>query len=354
MAGQEAEQKTDEVLLPFLRAADPAEAEHLLASLISEQADQVARPIIAYKMYAFAGRIHLSLDAEDVYSEVILRLLGRLQLLRTDPGAQPISSFRAYVKGLTLNVCSEYLRKRFPNRSGLQDKVRYLLTHSSELAMWKSEEHEWLCGSARWRVQQRMAAGAADLEQLRRVDLGSLAPVAHPRQDVRRQQLAEMLSAIFSRLDGPIALDDLVGFVAELQGIKDETAHYGVGHTDQPQVRDQRADAEVELSQRRELERLWTEIRLLPARQRFALLMNLTDAHGEDVTGLLPLTGICTFSEIAEALSLTVELFAEIAKELPLEDTAIAVRLGCTRQQVINLRKSARERLARRLRDFGR
>lgn len=351
MAEQEAEQKIDDMLLPFLRAADPAEAEHLLASLVSEQADQVARPIIAHKMYAFVGRSHLSLDAEDVYSEVILRLLGRLQLLRTDPGAQPISSFRAYVKGLTLNVCSEYLRKRFPNRSGLQDKLRYQLTHSNELAMWKSDEHEWLCGFAGWRAQQKIPVRAADLEQLRG-EPGSLAPVAHRRQDVRRQQLAEMLSAIFSRLDGPIALDDLVGLVAELQGIKDETGSYS--YTDQPQVRDPRADAEGELTQRRELERLWTEIQLLPARQRFALLMNLTDARGEDVTGLLPLTGICTFREIAEVLSLTVEHFAEVSKELPLEDTAIATRLGCTRQQVINLRKSARERLARRLRGFGR
>jgi hypothetical protein len=34
---------------------------------------------------------------------------------------------------------------------------------------------------------------------------------------------------------------------------------------------------------------------------------------------------------------------------LPLDDAAIATRLGSTRQQVINLRKAARERLARRL-----
>jgi hypothetical protein len=36
---------------------------------------------------------------------------------------------------------------------------------------------------------------------------------------------------------------------------------------------------------------------------------------------------------------------------LPLDDLTIAARLGLTRQQVINLRKSARLRLARRLRD---
>jgi hypothetical protein len=36
-------------------------------------------------------------------------------------------------------------------------------------------------------------------------------------------------------------------------------------------------------------------------------------------------------------------------KELPLDDLTIAGRLGATRQQVINLRKSARARLVRRL-----
>ena len=42
--------------------------------------------------------------------------------------------------------------------------------------------------------------------------------------------------------------------------------------------------------------------------------------------------------------------FAELWNDLPLEDSAIAQLLGITRQQVINLRKTARERLARRMR----
>jgi hypothetical protein len=39
----------------------------------------------------------------------------------------------------------------------------------------------------------------------------------------------------------------------------------------------------------------------------------------------------------------------ELWDELPLDDLKIAARLGMTRQQVINLRKSARARLARRM-----
>ena len=43
---------------------------------------------------------------------------------------------------------------------------------------------------------------------------------------------------------------------------------------------------------------------------------------------------------------------AALWNDLPLEDTAISGLLGVTRQQVINLRKVARERLVRRIKAF--
>jgi hypothetical protein len=46
---------------------------------------------------------------------------------------------------------------------------------------------------------------------------------------------------------------------------------------------------------------------------------------------------------------MTDEELTEIWNALPLDDVAIAAHLGVTRQQVINLRKSARERLVRRM-----
>jgi len=49
---------------------------------------------------------------------------------------------------------------------------------------------------------------------------------------------------------------------------------------------------------------------------------------------------------------MSAESFAEVWNDLPLEDARIAELLGLTRQQVINARKSGRERLARRLRGF--
>ena len=80
--------------------------------------------------------------------------------------------------------------------------------------------------------------------------------------------------------------------------------------------------------------------------------INLKDPEGRGCIALFPAIGIATFRQLAEALEMSAEKLAEIWNELPLEDTKIAELLQLTRQQVINVRKSARERLARRLKGF--
>jgi len=56
--------------------------------------------------------------------------------------------------------------------------------------------------------------------------------------------------------------------------------------------------------------------------------------------------------QLAGALEINPERLAEMWNDLPIEDTRIADLTGLTRQQVINARKSGRERLARRLKGF--
>ena len=60
-------------------------------------------------------------------------------------------------------------------------------------------------------------------------------------------------------------------------------------------------------------------------------------------------TGTTDLREFADILNLRFDDFLELWNQLPLDDNTISERLGLTRQQVINLRKSARERLARRM-----
>lgn len=84
---------------------------------------------------------------------------------------------------------------------------------------------------------------------------------------------------------------------------------------------------------------LWQEVRALPPFQRAALLL------GMEPDELLSLQ--YKQSEIAQALGLPLDDFLGLWRGLPLSDRQIAHRLGVA--NVSNLRKCARERLARRL-----
>lgn len=108
---------------------------------------------------------------------------------------------------------------------------------------------------------------------------------------------------------------------------------------------DPRPPADVALERRWNAKLLWLQVKDLPLRQRQALLLNLKD----DAIRLFVLTGTGSLAAIADALEMSVKDLASLWNELPLPDNAIATKLGCTRQQVINLRMAARKRLANRL-----
>jgi DNA-directed RNA polymerase specialized sigma24 family protein len=112
---------------------------------------------------------------------------------------------------------------------------------------------------------------------------------------------------------------------------------------------DETESIESSLIYRSALLAVWREIDLLPARQRIALLLGLRDENGSAITSLLILLRIATFDQLAAAVELSPAELAAIWDQLPLPDMVIAERLDLNRQQVINLRKSARDRLGRRL-----
>jgi hypothetical protein len=106
------------------------------------------------------------------------------------------------------------------------------------------------------------------------------------------------------------------------------------------------------IERRQSLELLWREICQLPRRQRVALLLNLRNPHGVNVITLLPATGVATFEQIALTLEIPIAEFEQLWAQLPLDDLYLADYLGATRQQVINLRKTARERLLKRMKEL--
>ena len=153
---------------------------------------------------------------------------------------------------------------------------------------------------------------------------------------------------------GPIDFDELVSAIATIQGISDQPIESLTEDEDivslMPATLE--PDQAWRMEKRMFLQRLWEELQQLPLNQRSALLLNLKDASGFGCITLFPATGIASVRQLAAALDISPEKFAEVWNELPLEDSKIAELLGLTRQQVINARKSGRERLARRLKGF--
>jgi hypothetical protein len=226
--------------------------------------------------------------------------------------------------------------------------LQYALTRQKGLAIWTDRRDLTVAGFAAWRDRAHTPS-----EKLRQLldDEKFLALVSRPVAEWRGAKLNDLLAAIFDYVGGPVAFDDLVGVMAALLHVKDEPPTSTQEETGGVEVASGE-DVSWRVEKRIFLERLWQEVCELPRPQRAALLLNLREADGRGCLALFPVTGVATLRQIADALELPAERFAELWPRLPLDDAAIAGLLELTRQQVINLRKSARERLARRLKGF--
>jgi RNA polymerase sigma factor (sigma-70 family) len=340
---------SDMVLLPYLQAESDEDSEQSLVRIIAEHVDPVVREVSRRSLRLIGvSSGEDNAQAEDLRSDVVVDLLARLGKLKTDPSEEAIADLRGYVAVMATHACYRYLRRKHPQRHILKEKLRYLLTRQNGLALWKNDEGETLAGFAAWRAREIKVASDR-LEALTR-NPAACVPAELSVRERGQARPAALLAAIFDYAGGPLPLDALVNLVARLWGIED---HEEADEEVFAHVADRRVAPGAELEGREYLRLLWDEIKQLPVRQRVALLLNLKEDHGRSLLALLPLTGIAAMRQIAEALELTAAQLAELWQQLPMDDARIAARLQLTRQQVINLRKSARARLARRMKGFS-
>jgi hypothetical protein len=348
-------QSINAVLSSFLRAGDRAEADAHLEILICEHARPLIREIIRGVLHgSLRGSTSGGADAEDIASGVVLKLLGRLEGLKACPHDEKgIASFRDYVAVAAYNASHEYLRQKYPERSRLKNKLRYILTRREGLALWEDKHKTWLCGLAVWRDEKRTGIPSNRLRHLR--GAGSTQTPSAKHQLDRCQNIVELVEAIFQLSGGPLALDELVGLVAEVWGITDTPPRTDDDRKGAGSRLERVASAEVDpasrIEQRVQLARLWEEICALPLPQRRALLLGLKDDGGRCLTVLFADIRIASLPQIAEALAMPGERLAELWSKIPLDDLSIAACLGVTREQVIHQRQSARRRLARRMKE---
>jgi hypothetical protein len=264
-------------------------------------------------------------ELDDVLGTVALRLVRKLR-----EAADEITDFENYVATLTYHTIYDFMRRRYPERTRLKNRLRYLLQHDRRLAMWRSGD-VLVCGLSGW-------SGRHDPSDSFSIERSAATPrmrdAAHPHDAV---------AAIFERAHAPLTLEALVRVTAHLWDITEPR----IENVEEQSIERLPSHA-AQHETRQVLQTLWNEIRELPPAHRAALLLNLRDAEGVNAVSLFVLVGVARFEEIAEAAGLTPEELEQIWESLPIDDQAIASKLNITRQQVINLRRTARERLARR------
>lgn len=318
-----------------------------------------------------------NVDAIELYHEVIARVWERIS---SDDGGRDVSDLRAYAATVTHNAWSDYLREKYPRRTSLKNRLRYFLEHQPKYALWEGAAGEPLCGFRAWQVGATGVTGeriAALREGREKVPALKLPNRAFEQFDASSWD--GLLDALFQRMNGPIALDDLVAVTTRLIGLKedrfeaiddDENTHDTIADT---------APTPDEIAEMRgTLVRLWIAITRLKPDYRCAYLLNLPGpGKSRADIEVFVLNGIAGIAEIGEALGLDdgqfriayaeidldetdragIELlrtardqFFLLWKYLPLADLIIGRMLGLAQQQIINRRMLAMRELARVLR----
>ncbi len=271
--------------------------------------------------------------------------MKRLRELRTGGDARPIENLEGYAATVAFSLCAQRHRVRHPERSRLKNRLRYVLSRDPRFALWDVPGEGLLCGLTHWRSAESDPSSRERLAAIAR-DPARWPPSWSPPSFIDRADPAPLVADVFSRIEGPIGLEELVNLVASVWGL-DRIRAKSSGRS--PQLAAADSAPEEAIDRKRFAERLWAEIKALPLRQRVALLLNLRDAQGAGMLWIFPAVGVASVRAIAGALELSPEEFASLWERLPIDDQAIAERLGCERQQVINLRMSARKRLSNRL-----
>ncbi|MBZ5557766.1 MAG: hypothetical protein LAO77_10885 [Acidobacteriia bacterium] len=349
------EPRVDPALVPFLHASGE-DAERCLADLLAGETDRTIRAIVSRTLCGSSrgGRTQ-ALETEDVRADVVVHLLSRLRRLKTQADPTAIENFPAYVAAIAYRTCYTHLRRLYPQRARLKNRLRYALTYDADLTLEQDALGIWRCGLTKW-IERDAPLMRAD-DTMQRFRSG---PSAFARDIVTDPvgcglSIADTMKLLLDRIGEPVDFDVLVDAIGGVLGVDSAAPIWSVADAADAalEVADPAGSIADTLVHRQFLARLWTEVRELPVNQRVAILLNLRDEDGMSALPLLPMTGIATIRQIAEVLAMSAVDLAALWRDLPLDDARIAARLQLKRQQVINLRKSGRERLGRRMARFG-
>lgn len=340
------ENSSDSILRPFLTAKLESISDELLRAVIDEHAEPIIKKILRSKLrVSLNGRgTQQNQDALEIAGDLRASIIATLRALRQNPNQTAIANFSDYVAIKTYSACADYFREKHPQRWRLKSLLRRRLRQNPRFALWQAEDKRWYASLSRHLENGSEADQPDPSESVTRPGDGKL-NAAQIKSD-------EFLRVLLERSGRPIVFDDIVKIAAETWHIHDpptESIDTGGSEIDE-ELTSSEPRVDLALEQRLFFDQVWLEVCQLPVLQRAALLLNLRDSRDGSVISFLPFLGVASKEELARLLELPYADFQRVWNELPLDDLRIAQMFGITRQQVINLRKTARERLARRMR----
>jgi hypothetical protein len=282
-----------------------------------------------------------------------------------------IGNYLHYVQVVASRVVKGEVRQEHPEHRSLVDALRHVLKRDPSFAYWEAERQR-LCGLSAWQ-DGRPSSEQSELLTRLLEQPRTFSDVLALDRDPAGLGYAELLKLLFEGVGHPIRFDQLVRIVG---GLKQVVGPVSVGEVAGRRLcewlPDRRRRPDEQAEWKAFLERLWTRIVQLPRPHRLAYLLNFTAADGQ--VELFWVYGVASIRQIGAALELSEEQFARawpllnldermrgfvracrsydekfavLWQHLPMTDAAIAGLLDTERQKVINLRKTAAERLSR-------
>lgn len=159
--------KIDVLLEPLLAEASDEQVDQLLSQLITVHAEPVIKGVIRFKLRLNSYRETQRAEANDIHQEVVLQLLAQLQRFRKLPSGHPIADVRGMAAVIAHRACARWMRRQFPERHALKNRLHYLLTRQRGFGLWQDRDGRLVAGFAVWREQEKNTTrNLADIEKL--------------------------------------------------------------------------------------------------------------------------------------------------------------------------------------------
>jgi RNA polymerase sigma factor (sigma-70 family) len=318
-----------------LNATDATSREEFLSDLLWHEAAPLIRKVLRQRLGFYLnphGANPQQPEAENLYQDILLRLLERSQAWLADAEQNPIHHFRNLVITTATNACHDYLRTKAPHRARLKNRLRELLSRHRDFQLWTGEAHEKLCGFAGWTDQPKSETAMACIHKWQ-IFPDSFAVSGG---EIHRLSLTEVVAEVLQQASGPVELEALTKLLTTLLGTQDhplESLEYQQEETDW-QPRASSTSVELRLEGRATLQSLWEEIKQLQTQQRWAVCLCLTDQNGNDLFTILLEAGAVSWTQMGDDLGLSQDQFIELWQQLPMENEKIAAYLSTTRERV--------------------